>query len=88
MLFPLLSKKWPIFAKSYYYRSMHYPIYAGKFKFDPLCEREGETRREVMLRVHFDKKISQAAALKNEIKTYEIQILSRSDLILNKWGGG
>ena len=28
VLFPLLSKKWPIFAKSYYYRSMHDPIYA------------------------------------------------------------
>ena len=27
MLFPLLSKKWLIFAKSYYYRSMCYPIY-------------------------------------------------------------
>ena len=27
MLFPLLSKKWLIFAKSYYYRSMCYPMY-------------------------------------------------------------
>ena len=28
MLLPLLSKKWLIFAKSYYYRSMRYPMYA------------------------------------------------------------
>ena len=29
MLLPLLSKKWPIIAKSYYYRSMCYPMYGG-----------------------------------------------------------
>ena len=27
MLLPLLSKKWLIFAKSYYYRSMRDPMY-------------------------------------------------------------
>ena len=29
MHFPLLSKKWPIFATSYYYRNMCYPIYGS-----------------------------------------------------------
>ena len=32
MLVPLLSKKWPIFAKSYYYRSMRDPMYGESNK--------------------------------------------------------
>ena len=30
MLFPLLSKKWPIFAKSYHYRSMCDPMHGNE----------------------------------------------------------
>ena len=48
MLFPLLSKKWLIFAKSYYYRSMCYPMYAYTYLFYE-CRFSGNVEQELKL---------------------------------------